>query len=181
MTLFAFDDAQCLAYAEEVPTPLFLYSAAQARRGFLALRDALPPRVRLVYAVKAIDKVKGANEDQKVGVNIVRKALEAPARQIAANAGADASVIVGKLRESKSETWGYNAQNGEFVDLVKEGIIDPTKVVRTALQDAASVASLLITTEAMVAEKPEPKGAGGMPGGGMGDMGGMGGMGGMDF
>ena len=133
----------------------------------------------LVYAVKAIDKVKGANEDQKVGVNIVRRALEAPCRQIASNAGADASVIVGKLRESKSETWGYNAQNDEFVDLVKEGIIDPTKVVRTALQDAASVAALLITTEAMVAEKPEPKGAGGgMPGG---DMGGMGGMGGMDF
>jgi len=134
----------------------------------------------LVYAVKALDKLKGANEDQNVGVNIVRRALETPCRQIASNAGADASVIVGKLRESKSETFGYNAQNGEFCDLVKEGIIDPTKVVRTALQDAASVASLLITTEAMVAEKPEPKGQGGMPGG-MGDMGGMGGMGGMDF
>ncbi|MEQ9125213.1 MAG: chaperonin GroEL, partial [Alphaproteobacteria bacterium] len=134
----------------------------------------------LVYAVKALEKLKGANEDQNVGINIVRRALEAPCRQIASNAGADASVIVGKLRESKSETFGYNAQNGEFCDLVKEGIIDPTKVVRTALQDAASVASLLITTEAMVAEKPEPKGQGGM-GGGMGDMGGMGGMGGMDF
>ncbi len=132
----------------------------------------------LVYAVKALEKLKGANEDQNVGINIVRRALEAPCRQIATNAGADASVIVGKLRESKSETYGYNAQNGEFVDLVKEGIIDPTKVVRTALQDAASVAALLITTEAMVAEKPEPKGAGGgMPGG----MDGMGGMGGMDF
>jgi len=134
----------------------------------------------LVYAVKALDKLKGANEDQTVGINIVRKALETPCRQIASNAGADASVIVGKLRESKSETYGYNAQNGEFVDLVKEGIIDPTKVVRTALQDAASVAALLITTEAMVAEKPEPKPAGGMPGG-MDGMGGMGGMGGMDF
>ena len=130
----------------------------------------------LVYAVKALDKLKGANEDQNVGINIVRKALEVPCRQIASNAGADASVIVGKLRESKSETYGYNAQNGEFCDLVKEGIIDPTKVVRTALQDAASVASLLITTEAMVAEKPEPKSAMGAGGGGMDPMGGMGGM-----
>ncbi len=132
----------------------------------------------LVYAVKALDKLKGANEDQTVGINIVRKALEAPCRQIAANAGADASVVVGKLRDSKGETFGYNAANDTYVDLVKAGIIDPTKVVRTALQDAASVASLLITTEAMVAEKPEPKGAGGgMPPG----MDGMGGMGGMDF
>jgi chaperonin GroEL len=133
----------------------------------------------LVYAVKALDKLKGANEDQSVGINIVRKALEAPCRQIAANAGADASVVVGKLRDTKGETFGYNAANDEYVDLVKAGIIDPTKVVRTALQDAASVASLLITTEAMVAEKPEPKGAapGGMPPG----MDGMGGMGGMDF
>jgi chaperonin GroEL len=133
----------------------------------------------LVYAVKALDKLKGANEDQTVGINIVRKALEAPCRQIASNAGADASVVVGKLRDTKGETFGYNAANDEYVDLVKAGIIDPTKVVRTALQDAASVASLLITTEAMVAEKPEPKGAapGGMPPG----MDGMGGMGGMDF
>jgi len=133
----------------------------------------------LVYAVKALDKLKGANEDQTVGINIVRKALEAPCRQIASNAGADASVVVGKLRDTKGETFGYNAANDEYVDLVKAGIIDPTKVVRTALQDAASVASLLITTEATVAEKPEPKGAapGGMPPG----MDGMGGMGGMDF
>ena len=123
----------------------------------------------LVYALKSLDNLQGANEDQQIGVNIVRRALEAPCRQIATNAGADASVIVGKLRESKSETFGYNAQNGEFCDLVKEGIIDPTKVVRTALQDAASVASLLITTEAMVAEKPEPKRAGG-PGADMGGM-----------
>jgi len=136
----------------------------------------------LVYAVKSLDKLKGANEDQTVGINIVRKALEAPCRQIASNAGADASVVVGKLRDTKGETFGYNAANDEYVDLVKAGIIDPTKVVRTALQDAASVASLLITTEAMVAEKPEPKGAagGGMPPG-MDGMGGMGGMGGMDF
>jgi len=133
----------------------------------------------LVYAVKALDKLKGANEDQTVGINIVRKALESPCRQIASNAGADASVVVGKLRDTKGETFGYNAANDTYVDLVKAGIIDPTKVVRTALQDAASVASLLITTEAMVAEKPEPKGAapGGMPPG----MDGMGGMGGMDF
>jgi chaperonin GroEL len=134
----------------------------------------------LVYAVKALDKLKGANEDQTVGINIVRKALEAPCRQIASNAGADASVVVGKLRDTKGETFGYNAANDEYVDLVKAGIIDPTKVVRTALQDAASVASLLITTEAMVAEKPEPKGAG-APGGMPPGMDGMGGMGGMDF
>ncbi len=136
----------------------------------------------LLYAIKALSKLEGENPDQKVGVDIVARAIESPVRQIAENAGADGAVIAGKLRESEDPSWGFNAQSGVFEDLVKAGIIDPTKVVRTALQDAASVAGLLITTEAMVTDKPEPKSdAGGMPGGGMGDMGGMGGMGGMGF
>jgi chaperonin GroEL len=127
----------------------------------------------LIYAGRALDKLKGANDDQTVGINIVRKAIQTPARQIAQNAGEDGSVIVGKLLESKDTNWGFDAQKGKFCDLVKAGIIDPTKVVRIALQNAASVAGLLVTTEAMVAEKPEPKGAAPM-GGGMPDMGGMG-------
>jgi len=127
----------------------------------------------LVYATRALDKLKGENDDQNVGINIVRKAIQAPARQIAENAGEDGSVIVGKLLESKDTNWGFDAQKGQFCDLVKAGIIDPTKVVRIALQNAASVAGLLVTTEAMVAEKPEPKGGAPM-GGGMPDMGGMG-------
>ena len=132
----------------------------------------------LLYAVKALESLKSANEDQKIGINIVRKAIQVPARQIADNAGEDGAVIVGKMMESKDTDWGFDAQKGEFTNLVKAGIIDPAKVVRSALQNAGSVAGLLITTEAMVAEKPEPKGAGGgMPGGGMPDMGGMGGMG----
>lgn len=113
----------------------------------------------LVYAIKALEKVKYSNDDQRMGVNIIRRALEAPARQIASNAGHDGSVIVGKLLESKDSSWGFDAQSGEFTDLVKAGIIDPTKVVRSSLQNAASVAGLLITTEAMVAEKAEPKSA----------------------
>ncbi|NMM45981.1 chaperonin GroEL [Rhodospirillaceae bacterium KN72] len=129
----------------------------------------------LLYAVRALKKLEGANHDQTVGVDIVRRALTTPARQIADNAGEDGAVIVGKMLESKDANWGFDAQNGEFVDLVKSGIIDPAKVVRSALQDAASVAGLLVTTEAMIADKPEPKGsAPAMP-----DMGGMGGMGGM--
>jgi chaperonin GroEL len=128
--------------------------------------------VALLRAVAALDDLKGANEDQGVGVKIVRKALQAPVRQIAENAGIEGSVVVGKLLEKKDFTWGYDAQNGDYVNLVKAGIVDPTKVVRTALQDAASIAGLLITTEAMVAEKPEKKPAPpAMP-----DMGGMGGM-----
>jgi len=133
--------------------------------------------VALLHAIKALKDLKGANPDIQFGVDIVRKAIQTPARQIAENAGVDGAVIVGKLLESTEENWGYDAYEGEFCDLVKKGIIDPTKVVRTALQDAASVAGLLVTTEAMVAEKPEKKGA---PAGGP-DMGGMGGMGGMDF
>ncbi|MFN4281902.1 MAG: chaperonin GroEL [Alphaproteobacteria bacterium] len=128
----------------------------------------------LLYAIKALNKLEVADADQKVGVEIVRKALQAPVRQISENAGADGAVIAGKLMESKDSNYGYNAQTGNFEDLVKAGIIDPTKVVRTALQDAASVGGLLITTEAMIADKPEKKDAmPAMPGGGMGGMGGM--------
>ena len=133
--------------------------------------------VALVKAIAGLNNVKTANGDQEVGVRIIRKALEAPARQIANNAGADGSVIVGKLVESDNPTIGYNAQTGEFTDLIKAGVIDPTKVVRSALQNAASVAGLLVTTEAMVAELDEPRAAGAPAP----DMGGMGGMGGMGF
>lgn len=119
---------------------------------------------------KMLDGLKSANEDQKVGINIVRRALQAPARQIAENAGEDGAVVAGKILDSGDYAFGYNAQTGQYGDLVKQGVIDPAKVVRTALQDAASVAGLLVTTEAMVAEKPKPK-APPMPhGGGMGDM-----------
>jgi chaperonin GroEL len=111
--------------------------------------------VPLLRAVKALDRLNVDNEDQRAGVRIVRKALEAPARQIASNAGEDGSIIVGKIVDNASYTWGYDAQTGTYGDLVAGGIIDPTKVVRTALQDAASIAGLLITTEAMVAEKPK--------------------------
>jgi len=128
----------------------------------------------LLYAIKALAKLEVADADQRVGVEIIRKALQAPVRQIAENAGADGAVIAGKLMESKDANFGYNAQTGVFEDLVKAGIIDPTKVVRTALQDAASVGGLLITTEAMIADKPEKKDSmPQMPGGGMGGMGGM--------
>jgi chaperonin GroEL len=127
----------------------------------------------LLYATKALEKLVVDDPDQKVGVDIVRRAIQAPLRQIAENSGESGAVVAGKLLEQKSTTFGYNAQTGVFEDLVKAGIIDPTKVVRTALQDAASVAGLLITTEAMVAEAPDDK-AGGMPA--MPDMGGMGGM-----
>ena len=131
--------------------------------------------VALLYAQKALAGLKYANDDQRRGIDIIRHALEAPVRQIAENAGEDGSVIAGKLRESTDTNYGYDAQKGEFCDMVKAGIIDPVKVVRIALQDAASVAGLLITTEAMVAERPEKK-APPMQGGG-----GMGGMGDMDF
>src|SRR3954462_10393385 len=133
--------------------------------------------VALLRAGEALKKVRTHNDDQKTGVEIVRKAIQAPARQIATNAGEDGSVIVGKITENSNYSHGFDAQNGEYVDMVKKGIIDPTKVVREALQGAASVAGLLITTEAMVAEIPR-KSPPPMPGGGGG---GMGGMGGMDF
>jgi len=132
----------------------------------------------LLFAARSLDTLTPANPDQKVGIDIVRKALQMPARLIAENSGTDGSIIVGKLLDSKDANYGYDAQKGEFTDMIQAGIIDPTKVVRHALQDAASVAGLLVTTEAMVAEKPEPKG---QPGMGMPPGGGMGGMGGMDF
>ena len=123
-------------------------------------------------------KAAGVNADQVAGINIVRRALQAPARQIASNAGAEASIVAGKILDNKGVTFGYNAQTGEYGDMITMGIVDPVKVVRTALQDAASVAGLLVTTEAMIAEAPKKDSGApmGMPGGG-----GMGGMGGMDF
>jgi chaperonin GroEL len=126
--------------------------------------------VALIRTQKAIDALKPANEDQKVGVNIVRRALQAPARQIAENAGEDGAVVVGKILDKEDYAFGFNAASGEYGNLVKQGVIDPAKVVRTALQDAASVAGLLITTEAMVAEKPKKKAPAMPQGGGMGDM-----------
>ncbi|WP_370274847.1 chaperonin GroEL, partial [Pararhodobacter marinus] len=131
--------------------------------------------VALVQAGKGLEGLSGANSDQNAGIAIVRRALEAPLRQIADNAGVDGAVVAGKIRESSDVNFGFNAQTEEYGDLFSFGVIDPAKVTRTALEDAASIAGLLITTEAMIAEKPEPKGAGG----GMPDMGGMGGMGGM--
>ena len=143
-----------------------------------AVQEGIVPGggVALVKAIPSLDALKPENGDQEVGINIVRRAMQAPARQIANNAGADGAVIVGKLLENTDATFGYNAQSGEFTDLIKAGVIDPAKVVRSSLQNAASVAGLLITTEAMVAEKDEPKPAAAAP-----DMGGMGGMGGMGF
>ena len=126
--------------------------------------------VVLLYAAKVLAKLDLANDDQRVGVDIVRRALQAPARQIVENAGVEGSVVVGKLLESKNSNWGFDAQRNEYVDMVKKGIIDPAKVVRTALQDASSVAGLLITTEVMVADQPEPEAPmpAPPPGGGMG-------------
>jgi chaperonin GroEL len=126
----------------------------------------------LLYATKALNGLKGDNEDQTRGIDIVRKALQSPVRQIAENAGHDGAVVAGKLIDGNNESMGFNAQTDTYENLVKAGVVDPTKVVRTALQDAASVAGLLITTEAAVSEVPEDKPA--MPGGGMPDMGGMG-------
>jgi chaperonin GroEL len=129
--------------------------------------------VALLRALKALDGISPANADQKTGVEIVRRAIQAPARQIASNAGSDGSVIVGKLLEKDDKAYGWNAQSGQYGDLYKMGVIDPAKVVRISLQNAASVAGLLITTEAMIAEKPKKEAPPAMPGGG--------GMGGMDF
>jgi chaperonin GroEL len=132
--------------------------------------------VALLRASEQLKRIKTQNDDQKTGVEIVRKALSMPARQIAINAGEDGSVIVGKILEKEQYSYGFDSQTGEYGNLVSKGIIDPTKVVRAAIQNAASVAGLLITTEAMVAELPKKNagGGGGMPPGG-------GGMGGMDF
>jgi chaperonin GroEL len=131
--------------------------------------------VALIQAGKSLDGLAGANSDQNAGIAIVRRALEAPLRQIAENAGVDGAVVAGKIRESKDNSFGFNAQTEEYGDMFKFGVIDPAKVTRTALEDAASVASLLITTEAMIADRPADKAAGG-GGGGMGGMGGMDGM-----
>ena len=133
--------------------------------------------VALIQACKVLEDLKGENPDQAVGMKIIARALEAPLRQIAENAGVDGAVVAGKVRESKKASFGFNAQTEEYGDLFTFGVIDPAKVVRTALEDASSIAGLLITTEAMVADKPEKAGA--PAGGGMPDMGGMGGMGGM--
>ena len=122
----------------------------------------------LLYAIRALDKLRSANDDQKVGIEIVRRALQAPVRQIAENAGFDGAVVAGKMLDQKDANFGFDAQKGDYTDMIKSGIIDPVKVVRTALQDAASVAGLLVTTEAMVAEKPEKKAPPMPPGGGMG-------------
>ena len=145
-----------------------------------AVEDGIVPGggVALLRTVSVLERMRGENEDQKIGIQIVRRALQAPARQIYNNAGEDGSVVIGKILDNAKFNFGFNAQTGEYGDLVAQGVIDPTKVVRCALQDAASVAGLLITTEAMVAERPKSDAGGGMPpmGGG-----GMGGMGGMDF
>jgi len=135
--------------------------------------------VALLYGIRALAKLRPGNDDQKVGIDIVRRALSTPARQIVENAGADGSVVIGKLLEKGDADHGFDAQTGDYTDMVKAGIIDPAKVVRLALQGAASIAALLITTEAMVADKPGKSATPSMPGGG--GMGGMGGMGDMDY
>ncbi|RZJ16643.1 MAG: molecular chaperone GroEL, partial [Brevundimonas sp.] len=132
--------------------------------------------IALLKASKILADVKGDNADQNAGIAIIRRALQAPIRQIAENSGVEGSIVVGKVLENNEASFGFNAQTEEYGDLVKMGVIDPAKVVRTALQDAASVAGILITTEAAVADAPKKASAGGAP-----DMGGMGGMGGMDF
>jgi chaperonin GroEL len=124
-------------------------------------------------AKAAIGKLSDHNADIQAGINIVLMALEAPIRQIAENSGVEGSMVVGKVLENKSQTWGFDAQTEQYVDMLNAGIVDPAKVVRVALQDAASIAGLMITTEAMVAETPKKKEAPAMPGGGMGGMGGM--------
>jgi chaperonin GroEL len=142
--------------------------------------------VTLLYASRALDNVKASNDDERAGINIIRRALQAPIRQIVENAGLDGAVVAGKLLESTDSNYGFDAQKLEYSDMIKSGIIDPTKVVRAAIQDAASVAGLMITTEALVADEQEDSSAtSGGAAGGMGDMagamGGMGGMGGMGF
>jgi len=150
-------------------------SAARA-----AVEEGIVPGggIALLKATKALEGLKGDNADQTAGIAIIRRAIQAPIRQIVENAGVEGSIVVGKVLENASATFGFNAQTEEYVDMIQAGVIDPAKVVRTALQDAASVAGILITTEAAVADAPKKASAGGAGGG---DMGGMGGMGGMDF
>ena len=133
--------------------------------------------VALLYATKALNGLTGLNEDENAGIAIVQKAIQTPLRQIVENSGVEASIVVGKLLEQKSSTYGFDAQARSYVDLIDAGIVDPTKVVRIALQNASSVAALLITTEAMVADRPQKQ----SPGMGGGGHGGHGGMGDMDF
>jgi chaperonin GroEL len=125
----------------------------------------------LLYSIRALDKLRSANDDQKVGIEIVRRALQSPVRQIAENAGFDGAVVAGHMLDQKDVNYGFNAQKAEYMNMIKAGVIDPTKVVRAALQGAVSVAGLLITTEAMVAEKPEKNPQSATPGGMAGDMG----------
>ena len=143
-----------------------------------AVKEGIVPGggTALLYATKALDNLKSENDDQRVGIDIIRKALQAPIRQIAENAAVDGSVIVGKLLEKYDAVYGYDAQKGVYTDMFESGIIDPTKVVRTALEGAASIGGLLITTEAMVADKPEEKCGCDHGAGAAGGMGGMGGM-----
>jgi chaperonin GroEL len=141
-----------------------------------AVEEGIVPGGGVAYlrTVKALDKL-AVEEGEKFGVQLVRRSLEEPLRQIAENGGLEGSIVVNKVRESKETNYGFNAATGDYEDLVKAGVIDPTKVSRTALQNAASVASLMLTTMALVADKPKEKDeGGGMPGGGMGGMGGMG-------
>lgn len=140
-----------------------------------AIEEGIVPGggVALLRSLEAVDKLHAENEDQRIGVNIIKHALKAPAKQIAANAGVEGSVVVSKILETNTFNFGYDASLDEYTDMLKTGIIDPTKVVRTALQDAASIAGLLLTTEAVVVEKPEPKAEAAMPNPGMGGMGGM--------
>lgn len=140
-----------------------------------AIEEGIVPGggVALLRAIKAVNELRPVNEDQKIGVSIIRHALKAPAKQISINAGAEGSVVVSKILESDDFNFGYDASCDEYTDMIKSGIIDPTKVVRTALQDAASIAGLLLTTEAVIVEKPEPKSEPAMPNPGMGGMGGM--------
>jgi chaperonin GroEL len=154
--------SQQLAIGTDIDVPLSLVrefaTGEHAIRRWISFPhgDILPGAgVALLRALKALDGVKTANADQKAGVDIVRRAIQVPARQIVQNAGEDGSLVVGKLLENGNYNWGFNAATDEYQDLVKAGVIDPAKVVRTALQDAASVASLLITTEALVADKPK--------------------------
>ena len=143
--------------------PVLSATASPSSTQHLHLFSTRPTVFYLWGTLKALDSLKAANDDQQSGIDIVRRALRAPARQIADNAGEDGAWIVGKLLESEEYSWGFNAATGEYQDLVKAGVIDPAKVVRTALQDAASVASLLITTEALVAELPKEEKAAPMP------------------
>ena len=167
VTAFAFYLAVMVA---AMPLPAVVH-----KRGGYHAMNWLALVFALLYAAKAIEKLKPANDDQRVGIDIVRKALATPAKQIVVNAGADGSIVVGKLMERGDFEWGYDAQTDQYVNMYKAGIVDPAKVVRTALQDAASVAGLIITTEAAVAERPKKESAGG-PGGMPGGMGGMGDM-----